>query len=355
MFRSLTVENFRCFRKLELPALDRVNLIAGMNNIGKTSLLEAVQIHCHPTTCKTPLTLIQERGIAEPLKSYEEICRWLFRNQDVSTPLRFTTTEAAEFQRRTTIELVDPIRAQEREFSAVEIALRERFRPDVWNVDLPRLVLFYEDTAGEKVFSVGVAGFGFASIHPKITWNPVCRWLGSQRDKSPRDVELFSELEGANKQDELLPSLRILDPRIQRLSLLVLAGEPVIHANIGLSRLLPIPLMGEGVNRLLSILLALAGAENGYVLIDEIENGLHYSVMQKIWQAIGDAAERANAQVFATTHSYECIQYANSAFKSRPAYDLRLIRLDRIGGDIKAVTFDPEQIETAVDLNVEVR
>lgn len=116
--------------------------------------------------------------------------------------------------------------------------------------------------------------------------------------RSPReDAERFSNLERVGRQDEVLESLRLLEPRLQRLTLLLVDGEPIINGDIGMSQLVPLPLMGEGLGRLLSIILAIANAKGGSILIDEIENGLHYSVLTGVWKAIADAARRAEAQV----------------------------------------------------------
>src|SRR3954452_10370521 len=97
-------------------------------------------------------------------------------------------------------------------------------------------------------------------------------------------------------------------------------------------------LMGEGMVRLLSLVLEITNASNGVVLIDEIETGLHHSVLRTVWRAIGKASRRSNTQVFATTHSWECISAAHEAFLESGHYDLRLHRLERINGDIKAIT-----------------
>jgi AAA15 family ATPase/GTPase len=129
----------------------------------------------------------------------------------------------------------------------------------------------------------------------------------------------------------------------------------VIHGDIGLSRLVPVPLMGEGVRRLLSILLAIFHTPGGVVLIDEIENGLHYSVLNNIWKAIGKAARAASVQVFATTHSRECIRSADESFSESGADDFRLFRLDRNNGEISVVTYDHEMIEGALAMSLEIR
>src|ERR1700758_305841 len=124
----------------------------------------------------------------------------------------------------------------------------------------------------------------------------------STRQRFPQMEEALAASIG-----EILPALQILEPRLQRLSLAPLAGESVIHGDIGLPQLVPIPFMGEGIRRVLSIVLAIANAPGGVVLIDEVENGLHYSVMRDVWKAIAVAARQMDVQVFATTHSWECI------------------------------------------------
>ena len=109
------------------------------------------------------------------------------------------------------------------------------------------------------------------------------------------------------------------------------------------------------MRRLLSIVLAIATAPGGRVLIDEIENGLHHSVLVKVWEAIADAAVRADAQIFATTHSYECIQAAHKAFAEKRPADLRLFRLDRVDAEIRVAAYNETTLETSIDMSLEVR
>jgi AAA15 family ATPase/GTPase len=113
--------------------------------------------------------------------------------------------------------------------------------------------------------------------------------------------------------------------------------------------------MGEGVAKLLSIILAIANAKDGIVLIDEFENGLHYSVMQKIWEGVGRAAREFNCQVIATTHSYECLEAAYNGLPSNMQKDFTYLRLDRIDSQTKAKVFDYDMLKIAINANLEVR
>src|SRR5207237_5063953 len=110
-------------------------------------------------------------------------------------------------------------------------------------------------------------------------------------------------------------------------------GPVMMYCDIGVKRRIPMSQMGEGMTRLLSLVLEITNASDGIVLIDEIENGLHHSVLTKVWKAIAVAARRSDTQIFATTHSWECIKSAHEAFLESEFYDLRLHRIDRIGQD----------------------
>jgi AAA15 family ATPase/GTPase len=109
------------------------------------------------------------------------------------------------------------------------------------------------------------------------------------------------------------------------------------------------------MNRLLNLVLYIANSSDGIILIDEIENGLHYSVMEGVWRAIGKAARDFDVQIFATTHSLECIRAAHRAFSEGDQYDFRLHRLERVGGKIEAVTYDQKALDISLEQGWEVR
>jgi len=149
--------------------------------------------------------------------------------------------------------------------------------------------------------------------------------------------------------------LRLIEPRLKRLAIVVVAGEPILHGDIGAGRLMPLPVMGGGMVRLASLVIHIGNAANGVVLVDEIENGLHYSILPKVWRAIGEVARQFNAQIFATTHSLECIVAAHKAFLESEHYDFCLHRLERTRETIRAVTYDQESLEAAIETGLEVR
>jgi len=149
--------------------------------------------------------------------------------------------------------------------------------------------------------------------------------------------------------------LKIVEPRLRSLRVQYRGGIPLIYGDIGAKRLIPFPLMGDGMSRLLGVALAMTDAQDGILLIDEIENGIHHSVMPEFWKIVADLAQRYNAQIFATTHSIECVLAAYEAFSSREPYDFSLHRLEQVKGKIRAVQYEKDTLQAAIETNLEVR
>jgi AAA15 family ATPase/GTPase len=150
--------------------------------------------------------------------------------------------------------------------------------------------------------------------------------------------------------------LQVVEPSLRRLSVRVIGDTAVIQGDVGLGELMPLQFMGDGMVRLLSMVLGiLTLPPGGIALVDEVENGIHHSAMLKVWLALATAARKASVQIFATTHSHECIEAAHRAFEESGKYDLRVHRLERVAGQVRAVTSDQTTLATALDQEWEVR
>lgn len=113
--------------------------------------------------------------------------------------------------------------------------------------------------------------------------------------------------------------------------------------------------MGDGINRILSIILAMVNCEGGVLLIDEFENGLHHTVQEQLWKVIFSLADQLDIQVFATTHSNDCIRVFEEVLNSSEDYTGKLIRLEREGTMIKTVDIDADELEILTQHNIEIR
>jgi AAA15 family ATPase/GTPase len=167
---------------------------------------------------------------------------------------------------------------------------------------------------------------------------------------------MFSSLVKNKAEGPVIEAARRVDGRLQKLSVLALGAQPMIHADLGGKELVPLRLMGDGFSRLIEILIVIFAARGGVVLIDEIENGLHYSALPELWGAIYEASQAAGVQIFATTHSYECIKVAHEVFREHDPYRLRLHRLDfDVDKGTVVTTFDKDTLETTLEHLWEIR
>jgi AAA15 family ATPase/GTPase len=123
----------------------------------------------------------------------------------------------------------------------------------------------------------------------------------------------------------------------------------------GMPEPLPIRSLGDGMQRVLGIALALVNAKDGLLLIDEIENGLHYSTQPDLWRLIFQLAGKLNVQVFATTHSWDCIEAFQEAAQEDVQEEGVLIRLEYKKGEVSATLFNEQKLAAVTRAQIEVR
>jgi AAA15 family ATPase/GTPase len=112
--------------------------------------------------------------------------------------------------------------------------------------------------------------------------------------------------------------------------------------------------MGDGMWRMFVLAVAITQCKDGTLLVDEIDTGLHYSVMAQMWKLIFDAAKEFNVQVFATTHSYDCVySLAHICAKADEGNHVTVQRIET--GKTKAIPYAEYEIKVAADREIEVR
>ncbi|MDM8531760.1 AAA family ATPase [Anaerolineales bacterium HSG25] len=360
MHKSFSIKNYRCFGNLTIEPLARVNLISGKNNVGKTALLEALFIfnRRHPIAGFATYSF---RGL-EDFRIDDELALEFFQDFDSEKTITFTGEYQNEekqllditIQERDISHISDHNnqRVDNKTFSAMEVAMQE--------VSTPIQIVFkYSNVAGETLQELRAFAEGGDIRFDGITGveKPKISLLLARERQNPRDIaQALSNLRRIREDEKVIETLQIIDSRLKNIEVLQRLDHPVVYCDLeGISELMPMPLMGEGMFRLLEIALIIAHTKDSIVLIDEIENGIHHSVMDKVWQAIGDLARESNVQIFATTHSMECIEAAHQAFVKSPTYDFHHHRLERIKGNIQAVTYSQKNLDVAFEMGWEMR
>jgi hypothetical protein len=348
MYQRFSMLNFRCFESLSLSGFSRVNLVSGMNNTGKTALLEAIKVHASTAEGLEIMNLYALRGAAMNSEdALADAWAWLFRTKRIAVPITLTS-ESSDGVTRTITATMQPAREYVTGPQPFPPKWSARSKAEAWVVELR-----YEDstgTSGTNVVSVSREGTAMLELFPAKTPATAFISTGGFADPSA-DLQLISTAIEEGDDARLVRFLQTFDRTIKRVFPLVKKGGAVLYADLEGAGPMPVALFGEGLRRLLSIALRLRRHE--VLLIDEVENGLHHSILQNMWQAVGRLAAEADVQVFATTHSLECIQAAARALG--PQNDITFYRLERHEDGIKAIVLNADTLTAGVEFNLEVR
>jgi len=139
---------------------------------------------------------------------------------------------------------------------------------------------------------------------------------------------------------------------------MVIGPDNIIFCDIEEYKMLPINVMGGGINKILSVVLAIKDNKDGVVLIDEIENGLSPSSQEILWQAIFVSAKEFNVQIFATTHSLECIKTLSLTSSQKSVNlkdDIRVYKIERQKEDFRIIKYNKDNIKLAAEKDFDIR
>lgn len=355
MITSLSIQNFRGLKQVTLNDLRSVNLIVGGNNTGKTSVLEALALLMGdaqllsnlPVTFRTNQSGGHSR---DDQNDREHFWSWLFFDRNSSNALDIKL----KFSPDTSLTVLSKTRPDERYgggHSLVSVSRRDSREPEFettkqggiqWVED----ILFSLNELQVEVRSPGPPqGFRLTVLSTRPT-NPA--W----------DAENFNQVallaDGERRVETLM---RNIEPRLTRLRYAKQPGTNghLIFADVGLSRAVPVSQMGQAFNRILHIYTHILAHRSNVVLVDEIENGIFCDAMPDVWRGLLAICEQEGVQIFATTHSRECVMAAQAIAKERSKDELSVQRLQLVKGQVEAVRLGAKQLELAAEMDLEVR
>ncbi len=351
MIETLKIKKFKILQHIEISGVPRIVLIGGKNNSGKSSLLEAIYFFYTRRIADVATKHFAFRGI-DKLDLHAA---------SLFSPLFY------EFEPKNTIEIM--INSEKLTISAVKAA-QQKIAGKSGTVELSSSQEMLSDSnyALQLTAVKGKKAAAFYESKILIENNEIKNeLLKDTEDILPtimyynrkwitRVPSLFSKMDEYGRRGEIEEAMRSVEPRLEELSINISGGQNAVYGKLkGLNKKIPVMLMGDGFNNLLSIFLGIASNENGILLIDEIENGLHYSIIAGVWESINRFSKKYNCQVFATTHSYECVLKAALSFEKEPdSFNyIRMAKLD--SGEIVPKVFNYNVLGAAIEKDWEVR
>ncbi|MCY3969205.1 MAG: AAA family ATPase [Acidobacteria bacterium] len=368
---SLKICGFRGFDRLTIPCLGSVTLLAGRNGVGKTTVLDAVRLFAARGRGSELSTLLKEREelvgyrglgpVTEPVPDFAALFHG--RGEDGATTiaigpgpdeddLRLTVSPPEEWSREEAELVPDPPRDVRVEALRVTYGGSDKFVPGLVGHDgrsNPLGVLLRE--RGRRDESDWPAPITCESLGPGLP------------DKD--DLGLgWSGIALTEAEDFLVEALKlVLDAGVERVSVVGGGGtgagsrlsRGVIVKLRDHARPVPLKSLGDGAARLFGAALALTHSRKGLLLIDEAENGLHYTVHEDFWRMVLGTAREGGVQVLATTHSWDCIVGFARAATECADTDGVLVRLEPGGDGCRAVVYSEDELQVAAEQRIEVR
>lgn len=261
---EIEIKEFKCFTDFKAAGFKRVNLIGGKNNIGKTALMEAIYIHVH--------------------------------SQDINTLM--TALVDIKFMRENA-NLVLEHEINHRKF----LDATENY---ISNSNLHKIKFFISEKNGVKKYIFDVKGI-VKSINANDIFISACfieniNFINNFGWSDKKLAKAFQSIQKQDKEQELISFLQHFDKNISNFK--VIGGKPQCKVENEYYDRID---FGDGLNRYLSIICALYECKNGYLFIDEIENGIHYLQFDKLWEIILTLSKENNCQVFIAIHSKEML------------------------------------------------
>lgn len=367
MIRDLAIQNFRLFGRFDIHSLARVNLIVGTNNSGKSSLLEAIHLLTSDDVRSSLTYILSERGefVSGSLDPRSDRARsggyqvsQVFHDRTLAAGKKAVIRSFGDRDAMLRITLQDD-KSQRREpdqpsmFTSEEGSTEGRvewmvFERNGYDGEGVRLRITEDGLLIDRPVNVRRV------LHPKGR----SRFMTTNYMGFDELAALWDKITLTPKEEKVIESLRILEPAVERISF---TSSQTSNSGILLKLRQeegPVPLgsMGDGMRRILAVSASLVSVDNGTLLVDEIDTGLYHKVIADMWRLVIETADKQDAQVFATTHSWDCVKAFRSALvdSSNPQAGC-LVRLERSGDHVKAVRYSVDDLDVAVEEGIEVR
>lgn len=374
---SLSISGFRGIDDVRIPRLGRVTLLAGRNSSGKTTVLEAVRAFAARGREAVLSSLLHEReelstivdddadkmpvpdfsalfhGREASIGSKIEIGQEYSGGDDMlSIELVVPSDEQVTFLDKLISQDSGPLSQDALESLMIQIQYGDGNRAIPWSLAVHRMGLGRYDMYRR---------YRRLNADDDLPKALECRLLGPGVTPNHSLADLWDGVVLTDDEAHAVDALRlVVGSALERVALRSVdnrrrpGGQHFVARLRGCRDPVPLKSLGDGATRLLAASLSLANSKNGFLLIDEAENGLHHSVHYNFWRMVLQAAEKNDVQVLATTHSFSCVRgFAKATVESEN--DGVLVRIERHGDDTRAVSYAEKELQVASEQGIEVR
>ncbi len=386
--KSLHIQNFRALEDFKVKKLGNVNLIVGKNNSGKSSVLEALRIYAGNAN-RVLLAEIagshdekytfseKERGSDDTIFPFESF--FTGRVFSSGKERRIAIGEVGNVSETIYLRHVQLIESEETVTSeSGESRTRGILKP------IPQDTLFefldnqpvrqaIQVIKDKKIWLINLDTLDeprrmrmrMSSMESQDAFS--CSYIPTQFVSSNELAREWDKISLTGKEEWVTNALKFIESDYENIAFVeddrIESRFPQRSAKVkvkGLSKPIPLNSMGDGMFRLLQLALKAIAAKDGFLLIDEFENGLHYSVQEKVWSWLFELAKEFNIQIFATTHSWDCVESFSKVANDKKDVEGVLFRVGRGVkaediGKIVATEFDEEELAIITQSAVEVR
>jgi hypothetical protein len=349
MISKLEIQNFRLFTDFQIDNLARVNLFVGLNNSGKSTLLEAIYLLANSGTPDTLTRL------------------WGHRRETVSFRLNESTPESRFYAlqhlfHRGNGDSVERAEIRSTDSSGTKKYLRLQNQYEDDHSDGVKVISSENDGYVVDVYGMvrktpgeGENGRGYA----QTSQSQNAYWLTTRHLEYSEILRLWNTIEDSSEKRHYVQKfLHCIEPDLLTIGFTSsVFSDPLITVTLETNGTVTSPIgnIGDGMRAILGIALALLASESGILLVDEIDSGLHHTALVKMWEQVFEIAQRFNVQVFATAHSWDCVKAFSTALQKTSDKAGALFRLEPLEDQIRVVDYTPEMIAIAVQQVIEVR
>jgi len=303
--KNIEIKNYKLFKDFKADGFGRVNLIGGRNNVGKTAFMEACYFGLQQTKA-----ILMQIFIQRNKRNYIHYDRHI-ELDGVTKPLKELFEQGFEI-------IINQKKKIDFTFEKAMHGTDYIHRKDI------------EDILEKSKLNIQFLDNGITD-----------KQLG----------KLYAILQEQNREEELNSYISELDSSIKKLKFI--QSEPKLEMN---GKYLHLSNFGDGLKTYVFILCSIFACKNGQLFIDEIDNGIHYTKLDRLWEIILTVSKEQSVQVFATTHSKECIESYARVAKRLEDQEITFIELGKNKkNELDSIVMDSEMFQRFIKLGNEVR